>query len=161
LACRVEILPRPHRRGDRGGDGEQLEDHAATVAGCAPLAVRETGAGVKSYSPERDERVMTLLELALATPVEEREACLHAACGDDQQLLEEILERVGWEERMGAFLLEPVVPRVELDRPFTAGQVILERFEIVREVAEGGMAVVYEAIDRKLDQRIAIKCPKA
>ena len=61
---------------------------------------------MKSYSPERDERVMTLLELALTTPVAEREACLRAACGDDQQLLEEILERVGWEERMGAFLLE-------------------------------------------------------
>jgi tetratricopeptide (TPR) repeat protein/predicted Ser/Thr protein kinase len=112
------------------------------------------------YSPERDERVMTLLELALNTPVVEREACLHAACSGDEPLFEEILERARWEEEMGAFLLEPLVPRVELDHPFTPGQLVSERFEIVREVAEGGMAVVYEAIDRKLDERIAVKCPK-
>ena len=29
--------------------------------------------------------------------------------------MEEILERAQWEERMGDFLLEPLVPRVELD----------------------------------------------
>ena len=70
---------------------------------------------MRPYSPERDERVMTLLDLALNTLVVEREGCLRAVCGGDRQLMEEILERAQWEERMGDFLLEPLVPRVELD----------------------------------------------
>ena len=35
-----------------------------------------------------------------------------------------------------------------------------DRFRIVREVAQGGMGIVYEAVDEKLDRRIAIKCAK-
>src|SRR5881397_3944370 len=45
-------------------------------------------------------------------------------------------------------------------RPFQAGQIVSERFEIVREIGDGGMGVVYEAFDRKRNQRIAIKSAK-
>jgi tetratricopeptide (TPR) repeat protein len=38
--------------------------------------------------------------------------------------------------------------------------VIGERFEIIREIGEGGMGIVYEAFDRKRNQRIAIKSAK-
>ena len=34
------------------------------------------------------------------------------------------------------------------------------KYEIVRQIGEGGMGVVYEAIDEKLIKRVAIKCPK-
>ena len=85
-------------------------------------------------SPERDERVMTLLELALNTPVVEREACLRAACGGDRQLLEEILERARWEERMGGFLLEPLVP----SRAGPPDHGRTDRFRKVRDRKGGG-----------------------
>jgi serine/threonine protein kinase/Flp pilus assembly protein TadD len=44
---------------------------------------------------------------------------------------------------------------------FSPGQIIRERFRIVRQLGEGGMAVVYEAIDEKLGERRALKFAKA
>lgn len=37
------------------------------------------------------------------------------------------------------------------------GQVIDDRYRIVRRVARGGMATVYEALDRRLDRSVAVK----
>jgi serine/threonine protein kinase/tetratricopeptide (TPR) repeat protein len=42
--------------------------------------------------------------------------------------------------------------------PFQPDEILLDRFRILREVAYGGMGVVYDAFDEKLDRRIAIKC---
>lgn len=44
--------------------------------------------------------------------------------------------------------------------PFHPDEVLLDRFRVLREVAYGGMGVVYEAFDEKLDRRIAIKCAR-
>jgi len=68
---------------------------------------------------------------------------------------------VDWERRMDGFLSEPLYPRRSLECPFEAGQVLLGRFRIIREVAQGGMGIVYEAFDEKLDRRIALKSGKA
>lgn len=46
-------------------------------------------------------------------------------------------------------------------RTFLAGDLVAGRFRIVREVAEGGMGVVYDVIDEKLGARRALKCAKA
>ena len=61
---------------------------------------------------------------------------------------------------MGSFLLRPVVASSDFPLPFEAAQVVSERFEILRKIGEGGMGVVYEAFDRKRNQRIAIKSAK-
>ncbi len=47
------------------------------------------------------------------------------------------------------------------EHPFEPGELLDGRFRIVREVARGGMGIVYEAVDEKLDRRIAVKCAKA
>jgi serine/threonine protein kinase/tetratricopeptide (TPR) repeat protein len=111
-------------------------------------------------STERDQRIMTLLAAARQRPPEEREAFLKDACTCDDDLLHEVTETMAWEERMGGFLQKPVIAMPELNRPFAAGEVVADRFEIVREVGEGGMGVVYEAFDRKRKQRICIKSAK-
>jgi hypothetical protein len=109
---------------------------------------------------EKDERLMAAVWTALQRPPPEREECLRLACGKDAELFREALTMVKEEEKMGSFLLHPMVALKEFQRPFQAGEIILERFEIVREIGEGGMGIVYEAFDRKRGLRIAVKAAK-
>jgi len=103
-----------------------------------------------------DDRLMSLVESALARPSHDRESFLRSACADDSGLFEQVWNYVQWEQRMNGFLLEPVWA----EHHFEPGEVLDGRFRIVREVAQGGMGVVYEAWDDKLERRIAIKCAK-
>src|SRR5215469_8508547 len=96
-----------------------------------------------------DDRVMSLVELALAQPAGEREAYLRHACGSDDGLFSQTWDYVRWEERMQGFLLDPLYPSVANENPFEPGDLLDGRFRIVREVARGGMGIVYEAMDEK------------
>jgi serine/threonine protein kinase len=111
-------------------------------------------------SPERDERVMQIVSQARRQSPAKRDSFLRLACEADPTLYEEIAETLQWEDRMGRFLQEPLIALTVLGRPFQPGEVIEGRFEIVRVIGEGGMGVVYEAIDRKRNTRIAIKAAK-
>lgn len=109
---------------------------------------------------EDDQRVMAIVSMALRQPPVERESYLRIACAGDPALYEETAEAVRWEEQMGSFLLRPVLVSRDSLQPFDVGQVVSERFEILEKIGEGGMGVVYEALDRKRNQRIAIKSAK-
>jgi tetratricopeptide (TPR) repeat protein len=108
-----------------------------------------------------DDLVMSLVEQALARPPDEREAYIESACAGNGELLGQVRSYVYSEQRMQGFLLEPLNPPGEPEHPFQPGEVLEARFRIVREVARGGMGIVYEAVDEKLERRIAIKCAKA
>src|SRR3569832_1436194 len=98
-----------------------------------------------------DDRVMTLVELALARPSGERHRYLRGACGADPELFGRVWDYVLWEERMSGFLTEPLLQSFETERPFEPGELLEGRFRILREVAQCGMGIVYEAADEKLD----------
>ena len=107
-----------------------------------------------------DDLVMSLVDLALACHVDQREAYLRSACEDDPELFDQVWKYVQWDQRMNGFLLEPLYPPASNEHPFDPGELLDGRFRIVREVAQGGMGVVYEAMDEKLERRIALKCAK-
>jgi tetratricopeptide (TPR) repeat protein len=107
-----------------------------------------------------DDLVMNLVEMALARPADVRASYLENACDHDSQLFEEVWKYVEWEERMKGFLLDPLVLPAS-ERGFEPGELLDGRFRILREVSQGGMGIVYEAVDERLDRRIAIKCAKA
>lgn len=109
---------------------------------------------------DRDDQVMALMAAALLLSADERDGYLQLACHGNEDLVREIGELVEWEERMGGFLRKPWMALHELERPFRPGEVLSNRFEIVREIGEGGMGIVYEAFDRKRAQCIAIKSAK-
>ena len=107
--------------------------------------------------PQNDDLVMGLVELALGRFPEEREAYLQGVCADNSELFAQVWKYVQWEEGMSGFLLDPLCDPPSHEHAFEPGEVLDGRFRIVREVARGGMGVVYEAIDQKLERRIAIK----
>ena len=111
-------------------------------------------------SPKHDERVMQLVAEARRQSPAEREAFLRQECETDPILYQEVADTLKWDDRMGSFLQAPLIKLVVVARPFQTGEVIDGRFEIVRVIGEGGMGVVYEAIDRKRNLRIAIKSAK-
>jgi serine/threonine protein kinase len=107
-----------------------------------------------------DDLVMNLVELALARPAGERQASLLSACEGDTELFDQAWKYVQWEQSMNGFLLDPLYPSRSCDQLFEPGELLDGRFRIVREVAQGGMGVVYEAVDEKLNRPAAIKGAK-
>jgi eukaryotic-like serine/threonine-protein kinase len=116
---------------------------------------------VQDNKVQDDELVMSLVELALVRPEKERAAYLANVCAGDSELLEQVRHYVQWEDRMQGFLLDPLYPSADAEQPFEPGELVDGRFRVVREVARGGMGIVYEAVDERLERRIAIKCAKA
>jgi eukaryotic-like serine/threonine-protein kinase len=135
---------------------------------------------MENQAQQDDELLMSLVERALAQPEGQRQTFLESACAGDRELFEQAWNYVSWDQRMHGFLLEPLVSPSSADtarsedtrlitpvqntagaeQPFETGQRLDNRFRIVRELARGGMGIVYEAMDEKLDRRIAIKCAR-
>lgn len=108
-----------------------------------------------------DDRIMSLVESALAQPPDQRENYLRSACRGDLDLFALAWDYVRWEHRMEGFLLDPLCRPLAIQHRLETGDLLDGRFRIVRELAQGGMGIVYEAVDERLGKRIALKCAKA
>lgn len=115
---------------------------------------------MENKTQQDDELLMSLVELALTQPESLRRSYLLSASAGNTELFDQAWDYVQWEARMQGFLLDPLYPAAEKEDPFESGQLLDARFRIVRELARGGMGIVYEAVDEKLDRRIAIKCAR-
>jgi len=124
--------------------------------------------------------VAELFEAALALKPSEREAFLDQACGHDSALRQTVENLLAEDARAGSFLQRPAfdfldravmdgLPSAEtipmtdnagnsLPRSLEPGQILIDRFVIVRLIAKGGMGEVYEAEDRLLQGvQVALK----
>jgi len=101
------------------------------------------------------EAFVALLEGRLSEP-EAESIDDHMDCCDDCRSLVAGLARGG----VVATASAPPEPEPEdgpADRPLITGDLVAGRFEILRRVGTGAMGVVYEALDRTLGVRIALK----
>jgi Tol biopolymer transport system component len=94
--------------------------------------------------------VEELFGKALELPPQERPAFLEEACRDRSEIRRKVEWLLFQNQRAGSFLEQPVYAPADSHPRFVAGQVIADRFLIVRFVARGGMGEVYEAQDKLL-----------
>ncbi len=113
---------------------------------------------------DRFTRADRLLDAVLDLPAAERRGFLDRECGDDAELRELVerlllgaadtptgeLETGGALEAAPGALSDGAVPPLEQ-------ATLLDRYRIRREAGRGGMGVVYEALDEKLERAVAIK----
>jgi serine/threonine protein kinase/tetratricopeptide (TPR) repeat protein len=121
-------------------------------------------------TPQQWENVKALFETALEKPPTERTSFL-AAATPDSMVQREVERLLAHHVESGGFLSRPVfagdVPGrfggiasssvLAQSQSFLPGDLVAERFRIMRFVARGGMGEVYEAEDIELHERVALK----
>src|SRR5688572_12560433 len=111
--------------------------------------------------PERWRQIDSLLERALDLPPEERPAFLEAACGSDHALRVQVQQLLTAHDRAGTFLAAPAVIGAfgDITQEQTDSLIgrTLGQYVVISRLGAGGMGVVYQARDTRLDRLIALK----
>jgi serine/threonine protein kinase len=108
-------------------------------------------------TPEKWRNLNEIFQQALDQPMATREAFLAHACGGDLSLKARISSMLRDHSKSGGLLDKHPWEQAERALCFSPGQVVADRYEIVRFIAKGGMGEVYEAKDLDLGDRVAIK----
>jgi len=111
-------------------------------------------------TPEQWQQLQDLFDEVIQKPLDERPSVLkHLESKIQDPDVRRELRRLVEHAEAGSEFLRPVAglgmyPELAALRP---GDVIADRFEIRQPIGAGGMAEVFEAFDRKLGERVAIK----
>lgn len=120
--------------------------------------------------PERVEKVKSLLASALSKPPAEREAFLNSVCAGDPTLRRDIDSYLGTGDKTDRFFHQAnTIPDAKISQENPSAQVTMQipsdarigkafgKYLIRSRVAEGGMGIVYLAIDTQLGREVALK----
>jgi serine/threonine protein kinase/tetratricopeptide (TPR) repeat protein len=105
-------------------------------------------------------RLKPIFDQAVELEGAERERFLEEACSGDPELDYELRKLLFGDQDANGFLSRAALSPAQqaaLFPVFHPGEALNERFEIVRFIAQGGMGAVYEALDRRLNRRVALK----
>ena len=128
-------------------------------------SIRSDGsAPAPAMTPERWRAVDAVLLGALSREDDRREAFIREACGEDAALLHEVESLLAAHDGMSADFLEQPPAETLGPAPMTGGEraatlanALDGRYVIESEIARGGMATVYRALDVRHARRVAIK----
>ena len=125
-------------------------------------------AGAGTPGDRRDNRFSRIEQIyheVLERSEEERPAFLARVCAGDDDLRREVEKLLSFDEKAGSFMESPALdvaaqalarkagPGKRID---FVGQTILH-YRVLEKIGEGGMGVVYRALDTHLQRPLAIK----
>jgi serine/threonine-protein kinase len=111
-------------------------------------------------TPERWRQINDVFHAALAQDAAERERFVRKVAAGDEELEREVFSLIRSHEQSGDQLekraWEGTAELLALPEPLGAGQAI-GKYRIVRELARGGMGIVYRSTDEVLGRPVALK----
>lgn len=110
-------------------------------------------------SSERWQRLRSIYDAVADADATERARLLDTLCAGDPSLRAEVERLLTADSTPDAFLDEGPVPG--LAGGLRAGEILDDRFELIRLVGRGGMGEVWAANDRQLNEPVAIKAVAA
>src|SRR5688572_7061019 len=118
------------------------------------MAVLQNSPTLDPMDEERLRRISTLVDSTFDLSLKELRSFLDRECPDDPGLRAEVERRVL--ERSTVTGLS-IMARQPFKHSLANGDVIAERYRIIRLIGRGGMGEVYEAHDLPLNEQVALK----